>query len=468
MQDSFPYESNGLLLSKFLVPYPISQRKWKASCKEWQGSAGKDSLLAYLIREGAIREEEYLNWMQQALGVEVYPRAEDRNCEDPEITMLRQFGFIPILTKDRGKYIAGGPDLPPSLGKYLGTRSSEWKWILTTPVVKRENTPQTLGSESGKEISPSSKTREWLEQLLLNGWAKGASDLHLELSSSELRIRMRTAQGMQDTGCWPRVNAEPAIRLLKDWSGISTAENSLPSDGRLCREINGRRHSFRISHLRTVNGESIVLRQLSSASEIPSMNELGVPRVLQEKLNDTIRWDSGLILFTGPTGSGKTTTLYGLLSSLGNSNLKILSIEDPVEYALPHVSQSTVHEQCNWTFDRAIRAFLRQDPDVLILGEMRDRPSAEVACRAALTGHSVLATLHAQSESTAIDRLTAWGIPEGIISEVVQLVVNQRLIASGNGTTRHAHFSWTSKENPKPSLDQEELIPQALSKSFEI
>jgi type II secretory ATPase GspE/PulE/Tfp pilus assembly ATPase PilB-like protein len=268
---------------------------------------------------------------------------------------------------------------------------------------------------------------------------------------------------MVRAGEWEGERAHGCLCLLKLWAGLSTAADPLPQDGRILVEGAGRIRPFRISHLVTVDGESAVLRVLGEEDEVRGLEELGMPPELRGLLLDSVFHDPGLVLFTGPTGSGKTTTLYGLLKRIAAAGLKILTIEDPVEYGIAAAVQSAVNEAAGWTFDAAIRAYLRQDPDVLVLGEMRDRASAEAACRAALTGHSVLATLHAADAESAAARLAAWGIADGTVAEALRLVVNQRLVTDGPGGSRHAVYAWRSglegRAPSRPPADRTEPVP---------
>jgi type II secretory ATPase GspE/PulE/Tfp pilus assembly ATPase PilB-like protein len=234
------------------------------------------------------------------------------------------------------------------------------------------------------------------------------------------------------------------MRYLKRLAGFTTADNPLPQDGRirLGNEEREQTQLYRASHIRTVTGESLVLRTIGESEAVPPLERLGIPGELAALLREAAWQDLGLVLCTGATGSGKSTTLFSLLKEVAQAPLKILSIEDPVELEIPEVIQSSVDVERGWTFPAALRAYLRQDPDIIFVGEIRDKASAEGAARAALTGHVVLSTLHASSPLAALDRLRGWGLPAGLIAETVRLVSHQRLVDGTDNSGRMAEFQW--------------------------
>jgi len=256
---------------------------------------------------------------------------------------------------------------------------------------------------------------------------------------------------MQTVGIWSDNRANSVTRLLCTWAGLTNWDRNSFVDGRLSIKHHQNSLELRISIVPTVNGESIVLRAPAPSISYCNLKALGLPNPLIEQILDIALHDPGLIICTGPTGSGKTTTLYGILHELKAANLKILTIEDPVEQKIEFAVQSSVNVISNWTFDRAIHAYLRQDPDLIMVGEIRDVESAEAACRAALTGHCVITSMHASSDQTALHRFSAWGIPRGLITETVSLIISQRLVKTYGDTSLSAEFRWwryKNKEHP--------------------
>ncbi|HND60861.1 MAG TPA: GspE/PulE family protein [Opitutaceae bacterium] len=254
-----------------------------------------------------------------------------------------------------------------------------------------------------------------------------ASDIHFEPLTTRLRVRCRVDGALRETASHPKDLEGAVISRAKLIAGISIAERRLPQDGRIAVTHDGRRLDLRVSTVPTVHGESVVMRILDRANVRVGLDELGLFPDDLAALEQLVNLPDGLVLVTGPTGSGKTTTLYSCLQHLNRSDRKIITVEDPVEYSLPGINQVAVKPEAGMTFAAALRAMLRQAPNVIMVGEIRDRETAEIAIHAALTGHLVLSTLHTNDAPSAVVRLRDLGIKPFLIAASLRGVVAQRL-----------------------------------------
>ncbi|MDD2764645.1 MAG: GspE/PulE family protein [Opitutaceae bacterium] len=255
-----------------------------------------------------------------------------------------------------------------------------------------------------------------------------ASDIHFEPFEDEFRVRCRVDGTLRDVEPPPASLARPVISRLKVLAGLNIAECRVPQDGRLRFAVDGRTVDLRISTLPTQSGESVVLRVLDHSAAPLELAQLGLSGSVADGLREVIRQPNGIILVTGPTGSGKTTTLYSCLRIINRPERKILTAEDPVEYEIEGVMQLPVNPLIGLTFATALRSFLRQDPDVLMVGEIRDLETARIAIQAALTGHLVLSTLHTNDAAGAVTRLIDMGVEPYLIGATLEAVLAQRLV----------------------------------------
>lgn len=267
-----------------------------------------------------------------------------------------------------------------------------------------------------------------IDALLADAVKQGASDLHFEPEAGFLRIRYRIDGLLRQIrvlhhSYWPAM----AIRI-KILAGLNIAENRAPQDGRMVLNLAGRPIDFRVSAHPTLHGENIVLRILDRHKGIVDLDTLGLTASQLTHIGRMIRRPEGLTLITGPTGSGKTTTLYALLRQLDHEHVNIMTLEDPVEYPMPRVRQTSMGETARIDFASGVRAMLRQDPDIILIGEIRDSETAEMALRAAMTGHQVFSTLHTRSAIGAIARLLDLGLHPDILASNLSGVIGQRLI----------------------------------------
>ncbi|MBY5934933.1 GspE/PulE family protein [Tateyamaria omphalii] len=259
---------------------------------------------------------------------------------------------------------------------------------------------------------------------------EGASDIHFEESETEFALRFRIDGVLRNGGVIPQASRAAAVSRLKIMGGLNISERRRPQDGRAQVSVRGRVIDLRISTLPSQYGESIVVRILDRTRVKLDWTQLGYDADMVGRLRSMLRQPNGLFLVAGPTGSGKTTTLYTALTDINDGSRKIVSVEDPIEYALKGIVQVPVDNAIEMTFARALRAILRQDPDVVMVGEIRDAETAEIAVRAALIGRMVLSTIHTNDSPSAISRLIDLGVPHYLLSATLRGVLSQRLVAT--------------------------------------
>ncbi|WP_462159302.1 GspE/PulE family protein [Pseudoalteromonas sp. GB56] len=255
-----------------------------------------------------------------------------------------------------------------------------------------------------------------------------ASDIHIEPDEKLLRIRQRV-DGILQENTLDQVNIASALVLrLKLMSGLDISEKRIPQDGRFNIKVKGHNIDVRLSTMPVQNGESVVMRLLDQSAGLLTLDQTGMPPKLLKKLREALKRPHGMILVTGPTGSGKTTTLYGALSELNTPDSKIITVEDPVEYRISRINQVQVNTKIGLDFASVLRTTLRQDPDIIMVGEMRDKETVEIGLRGALTGHLVLSTLHTNDAVTSAMRLIDMGAPSYLVASSLRAIIAQRLV----------------------------------------
>lgn len=255
-----------------------------------------------------------------------------------------------------------------------------------------------------------------------------ASDIHIEPFENWLKVRYRVDGVLQD-GEAPPVNMSPAvISRIKIMSKLNIAERRLPQDGRIEMRLQGKELDIRVSTVPTMHGESVVLRLLDRENVALDFDSLGLDDLLMAKLNSVLNIPHGMLIVTGPTGSGKTTTLYTALSQLNTEQSKLITVEDPVEYQLSGINQIQVKSAIGLSFASALRSIVRQDPDVIMVGEMRDLETARICVQSALTGHIVLSTLHTNDAASSVTRLLEMGVEDYLLTSTLNAVIGQRLV----------------------------------------
>jgi len=269
---------------------------------------------------------------------------------------------------------------------------------------------------------------KWVNSIIQKAIYKNASDIHIEPQEQKINVRLRIDGVLYEEEVLPKNFLQPIISRIKIMSKLDIAEQRLPQDGKIRIKSSDKEFDIRVSFLPTIFGERVVLRLLDKNQQFLAFEELGFLKEDLEIINKILSYKNGMVFITGPTGSGKTTTLYSFLMKLKNNKNNIITIEDPVEYQLNGISQMNVKPEINLTFAKGLRHILRQDPDIIMIGEVRDLETAEIAVRASLTGHLVFSTLHTNDAVSAITRLIDMGIPSYLIASSLRAVIAQRLI----------------------------------------
>ncbi|MDL5514713.1 GspE/PulE family protein [Arenibacter sp. M-2] len=271
-------------------------------------------------------------------------------------------------------------------------------------------------------------TSDFLEKILFNAKNIGSSDIHFEPFEKRCRVRFRLDGKLIEYFNIPLDEYPTVINKIKIKANLDIAEKRLPQDGRITIKADGNEFDIRVSSLPTLHGEKLVLRILNKDTDALDLTNLGFSKKELKLYTEGIRNPNGIILISGPTGSGKTTTLYATLKQLNDDQTNILTVEDPIEYTLEGINQVQLKENIGLDFPNTLRTFLRQDPDIIMVGEIRDVNTANMAIRAALTGHLVLSTIHTNSAWATISRLIDMGVPSFLIASTLKLSVAQRLI----------------------------------------
>ncbi len=312
-------------------------------------------------------------------------------------------------------YLATPQEIQYSLVNYQKLYQEKYKSLLESGIAQTAYMPTEANVVS------------LVNNLLSYAISTNASDIHIEALEDKTLIRFRIDGILKEIMFLPKNLLDPIIARVKVLSNLPLDEHFRPLDGRIKTKIGDFEFDIRVAIMPTLYGEKAVLRILSGAMKPTSLPELGVNEEIEKIISSAIKKTIGIILVTGPTGSGKTTTLYTIINILNNPGVNIVTIEDPIEYAIPRINQTQVNLKVGLDFANGLRAFLRQDPNIIMVGEIRDSETAEVATQAALTGHLVLSTLHTNDAPTAIPRLVELGVPHYLIADSLSLVIAQRL-----------------------------------------
>ena len=289
--------------------------------------------------------------------------------------------------------------------------------------------PEELEDENGDEdLANAAPIIKFVDAVIKQAVQDKASDIHFEPFEKNFRIRYRVDGALYEMPPPPRSLAAPVISRIKIISGLNISERRRPQDGRIQMKINGRPVDLRVSCLPTSHGESVVLRVLDRSVVNLELDALGIGQDVLDKIRELIHLPNGILLVTGPTGSGKTTTLYSALGEINSPSDKLLTAEDPVEYDIEGIIQCPINDAVGMTFEKALRAFLRQDPDRILVGEIRDFVTAQIAVEASLTGHFVFSTLHTNDAASTVTRLVDMGVEPFLIASSLVGVLGQRLI----------------------------------------
>jgi type IV pilus assembly protein PilB len=301
----------------------------------------------------------------------------------------------------------------------------EMEFISTSSRQANRDAIQEIQAELNQKKTPAVRL---VSEIIQKAMAKQASDIHIEPQASATVVRIRVDGVLRELESVPRGVQNSLVSRIKILSDMDIGERRAPQDGRFMVAVGQRRVDMRVSTLPTQYGEKVVMRLLEASAPILSFPDLGFPPDVADRMNQLIAQPQGMLLVTGPTGSGKSTTLYSALNLLRKPAVNIVTVEDPVEYALPGINQVHVNTRAGLTFASCLRSILRQDPNVIMIGEIRDLETAEIAMKAAQTGHMVLSTLHTNDSISAVARLLDLGIPEYLIASSVTGILAQRLL----------------------------------------
>lgn len=454
-----PVTDNSRPLGEWLLEHTeLSVHQLEASLVEEEG--GGHALADILVEKGFVSEREIMEAHSILFDI---PFLDDFDLSevDPEllaklpVPFLLRHKVIPAR-QEEGRILVATVDpidLAPvdSLGALLGVRAEPVlaperaiQMAIQSLYEREEHSAQAmmheLGGEESIDIADGGRLDEELDlsheapvirlvnRVIHQAVRDRASDIHWEPYEKEMKIRLRVDGILHDILRIDKLHQMAVISRLKVMAGMDIAERRLPQDGRIQRKVSGRDIDMRVSSVPTIHGERIVLRLLDRSSILLDLEDIGFSADQFQIFSRLIRLSNGIVLVTGPTGSGKTTTLYAAIQKLRSSETNILTIEDPVEYQLDGVGQMQVAVKSGFSFADGLRSTLRQDPDIILVGEIRDRETAEVAIHASLTGHLVFSTLHTNDSVGAVTRLVEMGIEPFLISSSLVGVMAQRLV----------------------------------------
>lgn len=444
------------------------------------------SVASLLVDQGHVSKKDLLDRVARFLSLEyrleIPPDIPNEVVSQLSIDLARMYGVVPIESLDTVTIIAASDpfndhlvdDLSFAVGKdvqivvadpkmigelldvYYRLGDVDYKGILEEiDLVNVEDEEVSL--ENLLNMAGETPIIRFVNLVLSQAIRDKASDVHFEPFENEFKIRYRIDGALYEMSPPPRELAIPIISRIKVIGNLNIAERRVPQDGKVRLTVAGRSVDLRISTLPTQFGESVVLRVLDQSATTLELDSLGMPPDIVEVVAKTIALPNGIFIVTGPTGSGKTTTLYSCLKRLNQVGNKLMTAEDPIEYEIDGIMQTAINSAIDLTFANALKAFLRQDPDIIMVGEIRDLETAQIAIQASLTGHLVLSTLHTNDAAGAVTRLMDMGIEEFLIASSIEAVLAQRLLRRICIDCRREHM-------PSVALiEQLELDPEMLA-----
>jgi type IV pilus assembly protein PilB len=326
--------------------------------------------------------------------------------------------------------VSSGPDVEAAIARYYADREESIEDVIESMSTDEDNEKKIRGYDlaSDEEMSDAQPIKKLLNMVMLLAIRDQASDIHFEPFEDEFKIRVKADGVLYEMVPPPRHLANAIVSRIKVMSNLDIAERRLPQDGRIELNVGGNNVDLRVSVLPTLFGEAVVMRVLDRTVVALDLNKIGMDAALLSKFRTILRRPNGIMLVTGPTGSGKTTTLYSALNELNDTETKIITSEDPIEYDIEGIIQVPVNPDVGVTFANVLRAILRHDPDKILVGEIRDYETAEIAVQSSLTGHMVFSTLHTNDAPSAITRLRDMGVPAFLITATVEAILAQRLV----------------------------------------
>jgi general secretion pathway protein E len=401
-----------------------------------------------LVNMGSLSSEALPGIYSRLLGVEVLPVAQASQWDPPEsiddfpLDMLVSRGWLPYRVEESGRCVfATRAPLDLEVNEWLRARGGDFDILLVSEETfgalrgrlgRYQNVRPDAGLDSVeegrlRELASEAPTVNLLNSLIGRALRQGASDLHLEPQGGPARVRFRIDGVLHEVDTIPASMVLPIVTRLKILAGMDIGERRRPQDGKIELRIAGEDIDIRASALPVTDGESAVLRFLRKSALVYDMKELGLSEDIEQMVLEDLAVTSGVVLLTGPTGSGKTTTLYTFLSRLNKPEVKIVTLEDPVEYQLAGINQVQVQPAIGFDFANGLRSIVRQDPDIIMVGEIRDKETAAVAMQSALTGHLVFSTVHTNDTPSAYTRLLDLGVEEFLLNAALRSIIGQRL-----------------------------------------
>jgi type IV pilus assembly protein PilB len=457
------FEGESAVLSELIRERNLVSPEQFHEIQEEHERTGKP-LARVIVDFGLIEEEQLLRAVAEHLSLEFI------NIEDTDVpqnvlrvmpaSVARMYGAVPVamngntvtvavmdpynpqlaeelafvLGKDVQLAVARPKQIEETIARFFGEDNESIKDVLQdmeeqlASAEAVESVVKSGGATALEELAGQAPIVRFVNLILFQAIQDRASDIHFEPFEDEFKVRYRVDGALYEMAPPPKHLALPVISRIKVMSNLNIAERRLPQDGRIQLNVGGRQVDLRVSTLPTQYGESVVLRVLDRTVVNLEIENLGLPTEIYEKLKELIKIPNGIIIVTGPTGSGKTTTLYSCLKRINTIDLKLLTSEDPVEYDIEGIMQVPINEGIGLTFARALRAFLRQDPDVIMVGEMRDLETAQISIQASLTGHLVFTTLHTNDAPGAVTRMIDMGVEPFLISSTLDAILAQRLV----------------------------------------
>ena len=443
-----------ILTERFHLP----PEAWEQAMENREEKGGQ--LVRILIRLNTLDEIDLLETLGQQLNMEIIhtlpPEIQTDFTASISIAFLKKNGMVPVATLDDAYIAINDPfsfqaldDLRAILG-WNGIRPVLCPLAAITTAINfaydmtqdsAEEVMQDIDSEDPEALfSEIEETGDLLDDtsdapvirlvnlMFSQAVRDSASDIHIEPYQNSLKIRQRLDGILYDMLSPPKHVQSALISRIKIMANLNIAEKRLPQDGRIELKVGNKDVDIRVSTLPTSFGERVVLRLLDKSSILITLTELGMPDDRFIPFSEQIKAANGIVLVTGPTGSGKTTTLYAALTSINHTDINIITIEDPVEYRISGIGQVQVNPKINLTFASGLRSIVRQDPDVILVGEIRDTETAEIAIQSALTGHLVFSTLHTNDAASAITRLVDMGVEPFLLSSSINAILAQRLV----------------------------------------
>ena len=350
--------------------------------------------------------------------------------DDPDDVVAISF-IEKVLGKPAKVYIAPTSHILNALGAYRANVDKELDDVID--IQRAENTENQVTDEEVDENSPIAKT---LNLLLEYAIRSSASDIHIEPREEFIQIRYRIDGVLREVNRLPKNVQFPLVSRIKILANLKIDERRVPQDGRFKINLGGKKYALRVSSLPIADGEKIVIRILDESNQAVSLKELGYWGTALKDTTEAMSEPDGMILVTGPTGSGKSTSLFSILTILNTPEINISTVEDPIEYKIPGVNQTQTNPKAGMTFANGLRSLLRQDPNIIMIGEIRDSETAGLGIQAALTGHLVFSTLHTNNAATSLPRLLDMGIEPFLIASTVKVAIGQRLVRRINPETR--------------------------------